>query len=94
MKGLNTVVFFTLLFAAGNVFAGGLYVESGLAYNPDAYGITSNTLARVALIYRTALGSKWEVDFSAEHESDPYNSGNDDLISHEAYGIKLRSKIW
>jgi hypothetical protein len=87
--------FFLLLLTTMNPGrADGLYIEGGLAYNPDAFGITSNTLARVALIYRTTVTDDWELDVRAEHESDPNNSGADDLISHEDLGITMRGKIW
>lgn len=95
MEAIMKRAAFLMIFSLSPVVAcDGLYLEGGLAYNPDAYGITSNILAGGSLVYRTSLTETIEVDLSASHESDAKKSGEDDLISHEAYGITFRKKLW
>jgi hypothetical protein len=82
-----------LLSICGQASADGFYMEGGLFYNPSAYGITSNAVAHAAIGYDQVLPDNFEVDISLKHESDPYNSGSEDLIAYESIGVVVRKRF-
>jgi len=71
----------------------GFYIGGGLFYNPDAWGVTSNTLAHVSAGYEYIISEYWEINAQLKHESDPMNNGAKDYISNESAGAILRLNI-
>lgn len=82
-----------LAFMACQHSQAGAYVEGGILYNTDAFGITSPWVGHIAAGYDWQLDEELSIDVQIQHESDPENTGLDDLIANESIGVLMRYRL-